>query len=161
NFEYPVLKSIADPESPVDSCLAGLQAAGLVVEVAGQPGREYAFRHSLTQEAAYNSILLKRRREFHGQVGEALEAVPADPLDAIAPVLGQHFLEARDRRAVTYYSLAGDAAARLYANTEAAWHFARALEAAQHHASTPVEALVHAYLGRGHALELNSHLNEA
>jgi tetratricopeptide (TPR) repeat protein len=60
-----------------------------------------------------------------------LERLLAGHLEEQASLLGHHFYEANDSRAQHYYTLAGDAAARLYANTEAAAHYRRALEIAK------------------------------
>jgi predicted ATPase len=90
--------------------LLTLQRAELIREAARIPELEYIFRHSLTQEAAYSTILLRQRREFHRQVGEAIENLFPDRLDEFAPMLAHHFGEANDSRAVRYESLAGDAA---------------------------------------------------
>ena len=109
-FYYRLLKRIADLGESLDSHLARLQSAELVFEAARLPELEYAFRHSLTQEAAYSTILL-RRREFHRSVAEAIEALFHDRTDELAPRLAHHFAEARVAdKALRYYTLSGDAA---------------------------------------------------
>jgi len=161
SFYYRVLGSISGPQANLDKHLRTLQRADLIREAARQPEPEYAFRHALTHEAAYNSILIKRRREFHRRVGEALETLMTDRLEAYAGLLGHHFYLAGDERAQTYYTLAGDAAYRLYANTEAAAHYTRALEMAKQAGAAGREALQHLFSRRGRALELNAHYREA
>jgi class 3 adenylate cyclase/tetratricopeptide (TPR) repeat protein len=160
SFYYRVLKMISEAADELDRQLGALQKAELIQEAARQPEIEFIFRHALTQEAAYSSILLKRRREFHRRVGETLEQLFGDRLDEYASLLGHHFYEAGDARAQKYYTLAGDAAARLYANTEAAAHYTRALEVAKR-GEASIEQLSHLYLSRGGALELNAMYVEA
>ncbi len=130
------------------------------------PELEYAFRHALIQESAYKTILLRQRRRFHGQVGEAMEMLFADILDEHASLLAYHFAEAGDtKRSIHYSTQAGDVAFRLYANTEAIAHYSRAIEMAKSE-GLAIEHLTgdqlrHLYIRRGRALELNSQLDRA
>ncbi|MBI3361963.1 MAG: AAA family ATPase, partial [Chloroflexi bacterium] len=160
SFYYRVLQLISETAAELDRQIGKLQRADLIHEAARLPELEYIFRHALTQEAAYNSILLKRRREFHRKVGETLEALFADRIEEYAPVLAHHFYEAEDARALQYYTLAGDAAYRLYANAEAVAHYARAVEVALRR-SASAEQLTHLYTRRGRALDLTNRFNEA
>ena len=141
NFYYRVLalvtgddRGLDDQEldrQRLDAHLLALQQAGLVREAAQVPEREYMFRHVLTQEAAYNTILLKDRRRFHQRTGEVMAQVFAGELEEYAPLLAHHFARAGDQaQALTYFTLAAENAARLYANAEALRHFDRALESA-------------------------------
>ena len=76
-------------------------------------------------------MLLKDRRSMHHRVAAALEASSGDHPEAVAAVLARHFAEAGDDEAtLTYAAMAGDAAARLYANAEAEAHYRAALDAA-------------------------------
>src|SRR6185312_2382096 len=71
-----------------------------------------------------------RRRELHGRVGAALEALYSDQLDELAPLLAHHFAEAEDAtRALTYSLRAADTARRLYALGEELMHREDALRA--------------------------------
>jgi predicted ATPase len=138
----------------LERCLGTLQRVGLIDETARMPEREYAFHHSLTQEATYGTILLKGRRELHLRVGEILEELYADRIEEFAPLLARHFQEAGDdERTLAYATVAGDSAARLYANVEAVTHYTRAIEAA-HRLGIDDETLSQLSLSRGRALEL-------
>src|SRR5574341_94527 len=147
--------------------LAALEAAGLIRLAAVQPELEYLFRHALLQDAAYASLVKADRKHLHLVVGEALEQLYPDQLAAreLAPVLAQHFYLAGDgARALRYFTLAGDAAARVYANAEAEMQYARALELATREDSSVLassDQLIHLYLSRGHALELTGRYLEA
>jgi tetratricopeptide (TPR) repeat protein len=90
---------------------------------------EYSFRNPLTQEAIYKTILLKRRREFHGHVGEAMESLYADRLDAFYGLLAHHFALAGERdKAIEYSMLESRQAVALYAYEDAVQNLRAALE---------------------------------
>jgi class 3 adenylate cyclase/tetratricopeptide (TPR) repeat protein len=160
SFSEPVLQAVAG-EDDLTSSLRTLERTGLISETARTPDSEYAFHHSLTQDATYGTILLRRRRELHQRVGEAFEERYANRLDEFAPVLAHHFREAGDdERTLRYATLAGDNAARLYANAEASSQYATAIDAAKRLDDTP-EAIGHLYPSRGRVLELSGHYDEA
>src|SRR5205823_3633284 len=119
------------------------------------PQRAYLFKHVLTQETAYASILLSRRRELHRRVAECLERLAPDHVNDIA----RHFLEAREEsRAMPYLIEAGDRAGRAGSTQEATGFYKRALEIARK-ADEPGEQPVpaglvrRAFEGFGKALE--------
>jgi ABC-type oligopeptide transport system substrate-binding subunit/class 3 adenylate cyclase len=117
----------ASPE--LDRHLVVLQRADLVREKAVRPELEYIFKHSLAQEAAYHSLLLERRREFHRRVGEALERLFADRQEEFYGLLAHHFdLAEQAERAVHYLIAAGDKARLEDALPEAARFYRRAVE---------------------------------
>jgi predicted ATPase len=131
-FDARVLKAVSESPASLDLQLAALQRVELVREIGRKPGLEYMFKHELARDAAYNTILLRRRRELHRQVGEAMETLFADRIEEYAHRLAQHFAAAGEsEKAYRYYVLAGDAAAAMSADAEAADHFAHALQAAE------------------------------
>ncbi len=88
----------------------------------------YLFKHALTQESAYGSLLLKKRREIHCRVAEAYEQLYPERLDDLASLLAYHYAEAGDdAKTVEYAIRAGDYASRVYAWVEARSHYAHAL----------------------------------
>src|SRR3990172_6097395 len=136
-----------------------LETAGLIRVAAAQPELECAFRHALIQDAAYASLVKHDRQRLHLAVGEALERSYPDRLTSrdLAPLLAQHFDQAGDEtRALRYFTLAGDAAARVYANAEAAHHYSRALALARHAAYVDGQTLHHLFFSLGRALELSA-----
>jgi class 3 adenylate cyclase/tetratricopeptide (TPR) repeat protein len=159
SFFYRVLESInqavAAIHSGLDQQLLTLQRMEMIREAARIPELEYMFHHSLTQEAAYNTILLRQRGKFHRQVGDAIEMQFADRLEEFYPVLAYHFEEAGDPRALKYTILSGDAAFQIFAIPEAMKYYRQALEFAKSEQETP-EALQHIYLRYGRCLELQS-----
>ena len=69
--------------------------------------------------------------ELHRRIAETLEELHANRIEEFAPLLAYHFYAAQDPRSLKYDLLAGEKAARLFANVEAATHFSRALEVAK------------------------------
>lgn len=134
---------------------------GLIRQVQHDPDAEYQFRHVLTQEAAYGSLLKQDRRRLHLLVGEALEHEFAHRLDEVAPILAYHFDEAEaDDRALDYHIRAAQLAAARFANAECSMHYRRALELAQRrHASG--EQLIDLYLKHGRVLEISGQYTDA
>ena len=141
--------------------LAQLAASGLIRPVQTQPDSEYLFRHVLTQDAAYASLLKQDRRKLHQAVGAALEQAYADRLDDIAPVLAMHFDEAENaERAVRYLIRAGDSAAGRYANAEADMHYGRALTLA-YRMNSDADQLIDLHRKLGRIRELSSDFDGA
>jgi class 3 adenylate cyclase/tetratricopeptide (TPR) repeat protein len=160
SFSEPVLRAVSG-DADLSTSLRSLERLGLILETARTPEREYAFRHSLTRDATYGTILLRRRRELHGRVGEVFEELYANRIEEFAPLLAQHFREAGDdERTLRYATLAADAAGRLYAHAEAVTHSTSAIEAAQRLGRTG-DALGHLYPNRGRTLELWGRFDEA
>ena len=143
NFQHPVLEAVWDSEASLDRQLSTLQRAGLVIETARTPEREYSFRHELTRDAAYASILRRRRRQFHRAVADAMEGLLTDRIEEQAHRLAHHFGEALDNESAMKYSIiAGDHALRIHANNEAADHYGRAIKLAKTMDVSP-ETLLH------------------
>ncbi len=129
SFLYRLLEAIAAAERQLDEHLSQLQRADLVREKTRRPELEYIFKHSLTQEAAYNSLLIERRKEFHRKVGEALEQLFADRQAEFFGLLAHHFDAAGDRaKAIDYLIKAGDKSRLEDAHEEAIKFYRRAIE---------------------------------
>jgi tetratricopeptide (TPR) repeat protein len=106
------------PEANVQ--LDTLEARGLIRLAALRPELEYLFRHALVQDAAYGSLLKQERRELHGRVGEALEALYPERKDELAPVLAMHFEQAGEAdKAIDYFAAGAQHALRQNAIQEA------------------------------------------
>jgi tetratricopeptide (TPR) repeat protein len=161
SFFYRVLQGIAEVQDTLQPHLNTLQRVELIREVARVPEWEFVFRHDLTRDAAYHSILKRERREFHRKVGEAIEALFPDRLEEEAHRLAYHFREGgAEDRALHYYSLAGDVAARLYANQEAITQYGRAVEIARRD-SAEDEQLIHIYTRLGRTYEVCGQFDQA
>ena len=161
SFNHGVLEQISDTDIVLDRQLNTLQRAELISEAARLPELQYIFQHDLAREAAYNSILLRERREYHMRVGEAVEKLFNDRLEENAHLLAHHFYQGGDdSRALKYSVLAGDVAARLYANDEAITHYTLAIEIARQGDSSN-EQLIALYQARGRAQEVSGQHDEA
>ncbi|MCI0552664.1 MAG: AAA family ATPase [Anaerolineae bacterium] len=155
-FDLRVLKRLTSLNGGFDSHIQYLQEASMI-----EPARdEYMFRHVLIQEAAYESILLKKRAELHKQIGETLEELHLERIEEFAPMMAYHFYTAQDARSLKYDILAGEKSARLYANAEAAVHFSRALEVAKRN-SEDRKQIAKLFTQIGQALELSGRYEQA
>ena len=156
-FQKLVLQAIADQTGQLDQQLVELQRAELIREAARLPEPEYMFHHELIRDAAYESILKRQRRSYHRRAAQAIEALYPERLSQEAYRLAYHYDQAGDDAlALKYYSLAGDTAARLYANQEACEHYEQAIRLSVR-LDIPEAELASLYTRRGRALEL---LNE-
>jgi tetratricopeptide (TPR) repeat protein len=129
-----LLQAIADvPEAALHRGLAHLQAAEFLYETRLFPEPEYTFKHALTHEVAYGSLLLERRRGLHACLVEALEAFAPDRVAEQVERLAHHALrgEVWDK-AVTYCRQAGARAHDRAAFREAVASFDQALQALAH-----------------------------
>jgi tetratricopeptide (TPR) repeat protein len=129
-----LLRAIADvPEAALHRSLAHLQAAEFLYETRLFPEPEYTFKHALTHEVAYGSLLLERRRGLHARLVEALEALAPGRAAEQVDRLAHHALrgEVWDK-AVTYCQQAGARANDRAAFHEAVTSFEQALQALAH-----------------------------
>jgi class 3 adenylate cyclase/tetratricopeptide (TPR) repeat protein len=129
----PLLQAIADvPEAVLYRSLAQLQGAEFLYETRLFPEREYTFKHALTHEVAYGSLLQERRRTLHASIVAALEGLYPDRLAEQVDRLAYHALrgEVWDK-AVTCCRQAGNKAAARSAHGEAVVYFEQALSALQ------------------------------
>jgi predicted ATPase len=72
-FAFRILQAISGMHEELKSSLLNLQGLEFIYEKSLFPELEYIFKHALTQEVAYNSLLLKRRKEIHEKIGRAIE----------------------------------------------------------------------------------------
>jgi class 3 adenylate cyclase/tetratricopeptide (TPR) repeat protein len=124
-----VLRSDDVGEQPtVPPELNVLEAEGLIKLVAARPELAFSFRHALTHDVTYESILKKERRRLHTAVGDAVAKLYPDRAEEYAPILARHFEEAGDRDKTLHHLLvAGHAAANRHAMPESHDFYGRAL----------------------------------
>jgi tetratricopeptide (TPR) repeat protein len=130
----PLLQAIAErPEAALHGGLTHLQAAEFLYETRLFPEREYTFKHALTHEVAYGSLLLERRRALHARIVEAMEALAPERVAEQVERLAHHAVrgEVWDK-AVTYCQQAGARAFDRAAFREAVAYFDQALQALAH-----------------------------
>jgi len=130
----PLLQAIAEaPEEGLRLGLVHLQAAEFLYEARLFPDLEYTFKHALTHEVAYGSLLHEQRRPLHARIVQVLEALAPERLAEQVERLAHHALrgEVWDK-ALTYARHAGTKAAARSANREAVACFEQALAALRH-----------------------------
>jgi adenylate cyclase len=135
-FDARVLESVERHFHGAESVapfLERLTEAGLLEPRPQVNAHTYAFRHILTQETIYDSILHVQRPALHQLVAEALTDLHADHLHDQAEVLAIHYDQARVRdKALEYTLLAGERARLQFANRKATEYYSRALQLSQH-----------------------------
>jgi class 3 adenylate cyclase/tetratricopeptide (TPR) repeat protein len=111
---HSILNAIADmSEEDLRRCLARLQAAEFLYETRLFPDPEYTFRHTLTLEVAYGSLLQGRRRELHARIVDTLERLYPDRLSEQAARLAHHAFRGEVwTKALAYLKQAETAASR-------------------------------------------------
>jgi len=126
----PVLEAIADlPAEGLRAGLGQLQAGELLYEASFFPEIEYTFKHALTHEVAYGSLLHERRRALHARIVSVIEGLYAGRLGEHVERLAFHALRGGLReRAVEFLRQAGGKAAARSAHREAVAFFEQALE---------------------------------
>ncbi len=137
-FLYRILEKVAAPNTALDHQLASLETSDLVHERCRLPEIEYIFKHALTQEVAYQTLLAPARKALHQEVGAALESIFRDRLEEFAGVLAYHYFSAESWEKALHYSIqSSNAASRVEAYPEVRGHCRRALECLRHLDETP------------------------
>lgn len=131
-FKLELLNQVVyDPN--LEECLQQLAAQDMIFESRSFPEIEYSFKNILIQEAAYSCLLLKRQRELHKTVAQAIEKIYKDRLEDHYEVLAIHCYQAQDYpRAYDYYVKSGLKAKGIFANQNAINHFTQALSLRDH-----------------------------
>jgi class 3 adenylate cyclase/predicted ATPase len=129
---FEILRAIAEiPSEELRRHLAQLQSAEFLYEIKIFPDLEYTFKHALTHEVAYGSLLGDRRRTLHGRIVEAIERLYADRLGEQIERLAHHAVRSEvPLKAVPYLYEAGTRAAQRSAVGEAVTYFRQGLDLA-------------------------------
>ena len=108
-FSHHLIKRVAElAKEELLSHLSVLKDSELLYERGIYPQSNYIFKHALTQEVAYNSLLQKRRAQLHEKIGKAIEKIHADRLEELYEMLAYHFLQGEDwQRAHRYCQESG------------------------------------------------------
>ena len=158
-FSLQLLEAIWEGIGPLEPLLVELKRLEFLYEHTKAEGASYVFKHALTQEVAYDSVLTTRRQVLHAAAGHALEWLSQERLAEGAEALAHHFtLGAVWEKAFAYLTKSGDKARQAYANQEAITFYTQAIEISRR--ITPaVEAaqLLPVYEGRGRVWLLQQH----
>jgi class 3 adenylate cyclase/predicted ATPase len=143
-----LLQAVAEEsEDVLRRTLGELQATEFIYETRLFPDTEYTFKHALTHEVTYGTLLNDRRRTLHARIVEAIERLYSDRLGEQVDLLAHHAVRGEVwEKAVVYLREAGTKALLRSANTDAVNYFTRGLEA--------VEGLADSGKGERHELAL-------
>ena len=123
---------VAKSEEDLERMLSELQLGEFIYEEPAVGDIEYTFKHALTHDVAYNSVLMERRRLLHERTGAALESMYAGSLDDHVAELAHHFARSGNPgKAVEYCLRAVRQCTYRGSNTEAVAHFETGLELLQ------------------------------
>jgi predicted ATPase len=129
SFSYELVQAVtSQSEDVLQRELRALVDAGLLYQRGTLPGATYIFKHSLVQEAAYESLLKRSRQRYHRQIARVLVERFPDVADTQPELPAHHFTEAGlPHEATGYWQKAGQLAIQRSANAEAIAHFTRGL----------------------------------
>jgi class 3 adenylate cyclase/tetratricopeptide (TPR) repeat protein len=129
-FSFAVARAVSGKlDDDLNRILDSLQLAEFIYEQPTAGDVEYTFKHALTHDVAYNSLLIERRKLLHERAGEAIEELCRDRLEDHLTELAHHFERSGIvPKAVEYLARAGVRTAEQGAHSEAISYFARALE---------------------------------
>jgi class 3 adenylate cyclase/tetratricopeptide (TPR) repeat protein len=108
-FSYPLINRVTGlPEKELLSHLSVLKDSELLYERGIYPQSTYIYKHALTQEVVYDSILAKRKKKLHEEIGKAIEELYKDNLGEHYEVLAEHFIKSENyEKGAEYSRLAG------------------------------------------------------
>jgi class 3 adenylate cyclase/tetratricopeptide (TPR) repeat protein len=150
-FEYNMLSSVSDAPQVLDQTITSLQRRELILEKSRMPDFVNTFKHVLTQETVYASLLRRKSQQFHLRAAEYLEENDPEHVNELA----RHFLKAGEKsRSAPYLVESGDRAARAYSTPEAIAYYTNALEILDSVEDIPLTR--RAYEGLGKALSLGN-----
>jgi tetratricopeptide (TPR) repeat protein len=120
-FSYELIKRVTSlPEQELLSYLSLLKDSELLYERGLYPQSTFIFKHALTQEVVYGSILNRRRRELHEDIGMAIEELYKNNIDERCGALAEHFVKSENyEKGAEYSKLAGKKAARAASHKDA------------------------------------------
>lgn len=162
-FNLALLRSVIPSldEDDLRLALANLVNRAFILQQKGSQDSEYLFQHVLTSDAVYSTLLRRDRQDLHGRVALAIEQLYAGRVDSQVEVLAGHFLHSPMLdRALHYLILAGQKAARDYANEQARRHYQDALTLLPRVSHTAAQA-VQVYTGLGSVLDFTGEYGAA
>jgi class 3 adenylate cyclase/tetratricopeptide (TPR) repeat protein len=123
-FSHDLINRVVElPEQELLSHLSALKDSELLYERGIYPKLTYVFKHAFTQEVSYNSLLLKRRKEIHQEIGKAIEQIYPERLEEFHEILAHHYSKSdNSEKACHYLKLSGKKSTESYSLWEA-FHF--------------------------------------
>jgi class 3 adenylate cyclase/tetratricopeptide (TPR) repeat protein len=128
-FATSLIRAVVSKSSEeLDRMLNDLQLGEFIYEQPAVGDTEYVFKHALTQEVAYNSVLMERRKQLHERIGDALETLDASSLDDHLSQLAHHYgRSSNTEKAIEYLERAGQQSGMRGALIEAELFFEQAI----------------------------------
>ena len=129
-FSHELIKQLITlPEQELLTQISILKDSELLYERGIFPQSTYIFKHALTREVVYSSLLLKRRTEIHEKIGESMEELHQDRLEECYEMLSHHYsMSGNTRKAYDYLKLSGNKATRSHSMWEALRFYKKAIE---------------------------------
>ena len=123
-FSYELIKRVLGlTEQELLSHISALKDSELLYERGIYPQSIYIFKHALTHDVVYNSILTKRKKHLHEEIGNAIEELYKENIDDQYSILVEHFIEGENyEKGAEYSRLAGKKALKSASFTEAIAH---------------------------------------
>jgi class 3 adenylate cyclase/tetratricopeptide (TPR) repeat protein len=113
-FTWRILEQISTFKEQLSQSLENLKVLELIQQIQVVPEMEYMFKHIITQEVTYETLLHQQRKELHGLVGQAIEELYQDRVEEQVDILHHHFRRAENwSKAAKYGRLAANRAYRL------------------------------------------------
>jgi len=132
-FLYDILRRITQLEGQIDNYLNDLEHLDLVRRRSLGQDLEYIFKHALTQEAVYNSLLKKQRQEIHKRIALVIEKLFKERLSEFYETLAYHFEKSGSVQTAIYYLMkSGDKSLNRYSVEEAHQYFKQAFDLISH-----------------------------
>ncbi len=129
NFLYQVLTRITGEGPDIAGDLGALERLDMIRAIVPEPDLEYMFKHPLTQEVVYGSLLHRAREVIHDRIGHVMEDLLADRLPEYYERLSFHFRNGRSSdKAVDYLIRSGEKALNRFALDESDGYFQEALQ---------------------------------
>jgi class 3 adenylate cyclase len=162
-FSPTLLKAIWEGTDTLEPHLLELKRLEFLYERTGAEEPLYVFRHALTQEVAYESLLTVRRQGLHATAGHAMEQLYHNWLTEHYEELAYHFMQgAAWEKAFVYLTRSGEKARQAFANQEAIIFYTQAIEVSGRITPAPDAAqLLPVYEGRGLVWFLLTKIDEA
>jgi len=130
DFSFRILQAVSGIKADLKSYLISLQKLEFIYVTQVFPELEYIFKHVLTQEVSYQSLLLKKRQKLHEKIGLALEQLYGGRLEEFYEILAHHYARSHNsEKAIKYLKLSGQKSMRKNSAWEALDYFEKAIVA--------------------------------
>lgn len=152
-FNYELIRAVSPLEEvELAQHLEHLVTSEFLYQRGLPPESTYIFKHSLIQDAAYNSLLITRRQQYHQQAARSLEQIFPRIAEIQPEMVAHHFAEGGvNDKAATYWRRAGERSLGSYSHEEALNHFRRAIAAKEPDPMDSEKASMFFGLGRAQA----------